>query len=55
MSNVATMSTAPKQHDYIVRAPRATDGIGKTLRNAFGAPALSADMMLMLQRLDAKH
>jgi hypothetical protein len=55
MNRAAAMSTAPKQHDYIVRAPRATDGIGKTLRNAFDAPALPADMMLMLQRLDAKH
>lgn len=55
MNTSAAMSTATKQHDYIVRAPRATDGIGKSLRNVFDAPALPADMVMLLQRLDAKH
>lgn len=55
MNAAVTMSASATGRDYIVRAPRSTDGIGKTLRNAFAAPALPADMERLLRKLDARH
>jgi hypothetical protein len=39
--------------DYIVRRPRATDAVGRSLRQVFSEAPLPDEWLVLLKRLDA--
>jgi hypothetical protein len=39
--------------EQLIRRPRATDAVGRTLRGVFGTQCLPADMLRLIDRLDA--
>lgn len=48
----AASSRRVEDHTYIVRSPRATDGIGQALRGVFGKPSVPDDLAQLLRKLD---
>ena len=41
--------------EQLIRRPRATDAVGRALRGVFATPCLPADMMRLIERLDASE